>query len=711
MSERITYRREKLRNYSALEGLNGFLERISENAGYFDIISATERRCYNIVVRFLPYLSIVSNNALLLMYREIADSYEKTGELPKVLIIDDIMIHGRGLSKFLYQFETVIIEELKRRNQIRTQEDYLRFSMHFTKAVTIYIYAKNSGTLLLAPRFLSRISPWKEMNDGNLRNLSMQLSDCLSRWDIANTSYAYSIRSKRLADDINALFDKAFDRNDDRLFDVLTRVYEDSQCSNVNLSEKWIPVVWKHNNERMYLFIRLYGKNCIERISTIRYFPDRQYRTEPLITSYTILGDISIDTLDSVCRKCAEALPQYIFLRKILLENNERLRDVKGQLLNTLLDIVNFGEFCETTFHVAYSFESQFMDDLNKIARNYSISPYFFEELKAIASSQHSQVALRDVFALHLYKSIMTLIDVDITHSNRLRLSANDYEKLNRRIDTYTGRSVYFLGAEAEKRALIAEWNPNAFWGDEYNKPNFSSFQLKSDKLSEDNTYSEATPATTNMEAEYDSDNKTTHSAWDRLDLSHGVLPMRICAKDMARLFEKKFVPDSLYCFIASFITVMDNAYISVRQWIEDDKLVSMVKAGEMAVFHVPSRLSLFIPAFVEIEEKYYGNSLKLVEEILNFVEKHIKTEQALKNIIMLVSAKEGEPLTRVEKVINASILRTLGEKERFKADLITFYKIGHTFRSWNFLNITSQNDRMLATFQAILADLARRVK
>lgn len=68
-----------MHNYAAVANLDDFLDKIVDNASQFSIISASERRCYNIMARFLPSLNIISNNALLLMYKEFAQYYIETG--------------------------------------------------------------------------------------------------------------------------------------------------------------------------------------------------------------------------------------------------------------------------------------------------------------------------------------------------------------------------------------------------------------------------------------------------------------------------------------------------------------------------------------------------------------------------------------------------------------------------------------------------------
>ena len=679
MSERIAYGRKKLHNYSALDGLNNFLQKIVDNVEHFDFVSATERRCYNIVVRFLPFLNIISNNALLLMYQKMADRYEQTGELPKILIIDDIMIHGRGLSRFLYQFEAVIIEELEHRGHLNAPEDYLYFRMQFTKAVTIYIYAKNSGALLLAPRFLPRIEPWEEMYVGKLRNLSMQLQDCLSRWDIANTSYAYSVRSVELANDYESMFIKHIRNSNVQLnTHKMTKVISKGACKE--WSTPWVPISWRYNSEDFFLYFKLSGNGMITKISTVRLVPKRANKKKPLITSYTILGDITRDTLDNVCRECAEVLTHCRLLRTILLEKNERLKDIKAQLLCTLLSIVDFDDFCCSVLKNSYKIDISALDDLRKIARNYSGSPLLFHDLKTIVCSSVLQEALRKVFAEYLSTNVAPLIDTDISTLNNQEFKVEDTIENIQSINNEMLRLIYQLGADAEEAAFYTSVDLDRFHTYEYSKSAFMN-------------------------------NK-------QLGLSHGILPLRLCVKEMFGSKDKgEFSLYRIFEYFASFVCVMDNGVISVRQALEkfDDSgetiSNSVVKAGEMAVFFVPQRFGLFIPAFAEIEEKYYGNSNKQFEAISSFVCKYLKSKEILGNIITLIAEKEDQSLALVKHTITTLVTNAFGDEKHFKDDLQLFFRIGHSFTSWNFLNLTHQDSDILSAFQIILTDLAKRIK
>ena len=57
---------------------------------------------------------IMSNTALLLCAEEIADRYRLTGHFPRIIIADDLLIHGRGIMKLIDNLECLLVEFLKK---------------------------------------------------------------------------------------------------------------------------------------------------------------------------------------------------------------------------------------------------------------------------------------------------------------------------------------------------------------------------------------------------------------------------------------------------------------------------------------------------------------------------------------------------------------------------------------------------------------------
>lgn len=644
----------KLHDYAALDTLDNYLLKIEMIAADYDVVSAAERRCYNIVSYFLPHINIVSNNALLLMYKEFAQSYMECGRLPKALICDDLAIHGRGLSKFLYQFESLIIDELVSNKCLNTSDDYLRFHMLFTNSITIYIYGKSAAPLLFHERYLSRIQCEKVLYPGRLRDLSMQLSDFLRRLKIANTAFAYSYRSNVLKD-------------------VLIGYCKHGDKSSKEDGYKWRFIEWDYNNERMYLAVRFHGKEKIESISTIRYFPAREPMGASIITSYSILGSITEDTLNIVCNSCAEVLSRDGCgnLASILLERSKVLRSAREQLLSTLLSVLDFVDFCSYVSVNPYEISKDFSaGDLLKIARNYSRQEQVFEELKTVAFSVNLQENIRKVFAEKLYVSISPLIDIDISECEEAKLTPAELERSYRQINDIVANEVYAIGASAEMEA--ARYNDNLV---QFQVEDYQSVKSVNPKSYRD-----------------------------------GVVPFTMFSDRFMKALKKKEERSTgfyVYCYVASLIAMMDYGVMGLRiaatQYHEPIQMTTIVKAGEMATFYIPRKYALFIPAFAAVEENNYGKSAVLEEMVLSFIERHLKNFDAHSELL--------DPMPAYYRYkVEAKIGALFGESqyENYEQDIKTLYRCGQSFRGWNFPNLTHQDNLMYYYLQQKLIVLAQ---
>ena len=80
-------------------------------------------RCLNLMYTFYqieyPNLSenigkvFYSDTALLANAKEIADDYKKYNFFPEIIIVDDILVHGRTISAFIAKFTKLVYDFLK----------------------------------------------------------------------------------------------------------------------------------------------------------------------------------------------------------------------------------------------------------------------------------------------------------------------------------------------------------------------------------------------------------------------------------------------------------------------------------------------------------------------------------------------------------------------------------------------------------------------
>ena len=163
--------------YTQMNKFLVFIDHIKQMASEYDYVCARERRCFNLVARFLPEVDMISTRALTLKYAEIADYYRENGRFPRILILDDLMIHGRGIAKLLQQLEDMLVIKLLDMGVLKKSENY-RYMVYrdLADAVTIYVYARNAGVIFLADAYRERIRAVKKLYADEMRDLSLQLS-------------------------------------------------------------------------------------------------------------------------------------------------------------------------------------------------------------------------------------------------------------------------------------------------------------------------------------------------------------------------------------------------------------------------------------------------------------------------------------------------------------------------------------------------------
>ena len=642
-------RRAYLLSYSLTDELQDFFEAINSVAEHYWFVSATERRCLNLVSRFLPRLNnLVSNSGLLLQYKKLADYYVKHSYFPPILIVDDIMVHGRGIAKLLQQLEKLLYDELVSRGYLAQVEDRNDFRRMFTHAVDIYIYAKNTEEILLEDRFLLKVTSWKDLNPCELHDLSLQLSDSLTRWEVANTSFVLSVRNKAVTDDL--------------LVRYISDVYY-SKDTEIRKRNPWVRIPWRYCNEDMILYICLQGSTHVNRISTVRLFPQRGKKASPQLTSFTILGDISAETLHKYCFAIKSILKKDSFpeLYSILSEaDTPVLQQSKGQLISFIWSMLDLFNFFDTVMpdQKLYEILPSLSSDINKIACNFGHKLVLQSELAAILYSNIRgrlmevmyPIANSDASPIQALYPYIHLTDYDYMVTE----NAN-YEHYNTSVESI----FYHVGIEAENHAFIHSHKRYLFQPERYQNYGSEASQNSADGVI---------------------------SFSDFINRVKG-----ICN-----------IADCLYQYLAAYIALMDNGIMGVRLFYRqsDDKLITLSKAGEMATFYYPRRFAIFIPAFSRIERRSYRIGLSAQDAILKFFDDCLEQRSS-----------DYETYFQSDTSIAAwhDFIAKLPSKEELKDTIHCMYNCGQRFREWDFENLTYQETELARLYQWFLEKRAMK--
>lgn len=401
--------------YGLVAKLKDFFDEVDEISDRYTYISATERRCFNLASRLMKGSSrerLVSNCGLLLQHRELARAYISNGSFPRILILDDLLIHGRGLGKFLRKLEYTLEVDLLNMTESLDMSDFRR---QLIQSIDIFVFARCWRPLLLDERYLDRLRPFLELSSNEMHDLSLQLTDALTRFEVANTCFVYSRTM------------------DPGLF--------------ISQPKNWHKVLWTYDQEPMELYVRFCGEG---RVSTIRSFPNRYSDWDaPLFTSFTLLGNLSSTSLELCVLKLREIFEESGIacgqLCDLLCDENPQVRSSKTQLIYFICSVIDLSEFFRETGQI---FSPAGRDDLEKISRNFGLCRTIQPELRAILESEPVLCRIKET----LYPILDQVLEPLGFHKDQIEVGT-DAGKVNECI-----RDLFYeIGIQSEKLAVKHE--------------------------------------------------------------------------------------------------------------------------------------------------------------------------------------------------------------------------------------------------------------
>lgn len=631
--------------YTQMNEFLVFIDHIKQMASEYDYVCARERRCFNLVARFLPEVDMISTRALTLKYAEIADYYRENGRFPRILILDDLMIHGRSIAKLLQQLEDMLVIKLLNMGVLKRSDNY-RYTVYrdLADAVTIYVYARNAGVIFLADGYQERILAVKKLYADEMRDLSLQLSRKMGQWDIANTSYVYSVRSEVITDCL-------LEQKDGRIG-----------------SSKWVRKIWSYGGEEMVLYVRLHGRKTVNRVDTIRFFPGRCSDEEPwrdplpLLTSFSFFGDLQESALRSLFERVSCILQKagLYNLADILKEDpNEQINFIllqtQIQLISFILSVAMLLDFCMDVIPQDRFDDIMMQGDIWKISRNFGrladIRPELMQLRKKVLRNE-----LKDTILRVIDEDAEELIQVNpLDALEQLESNCNPTRAHMAFVNNEVRRAIYHVGMTSERKAYEQSAHPYRFMPEEYQE----------------------------------------HPGRD------GVI-------SLSELAEKKqfgACAESVFSYLASFVAMMDSCAVSVRTKAilgrnGERKVCTLAKAGEMASFYLPEKVAMFIPVFAVLELNTFGPPSTRKRNLRHYLNKVIKGyfSQDCAGLHKLLG-DENQVVAVKKAATDALGLQqkdgAIVPSEELLREIDMFYDGGHSFYGWNFRNLTTMLGRV----------------
>lgn len=128
----------------------------------------------------------LTDAALFLRCGELAASYRRRGVFPRILLCDDVMIHGRSMNHIIEG----LLQELYRLLEGEFERNEIKMAL--VKAVSIHVYTRTTDHLLLIGSYTWKLHCTRKESPNFWHQLSNDISSLIFRSDLTNACYIYT---------------------------------------------------------------------------------------------------------------------------------------------------------------------------------------------------------------------------------------------------------------------------------------------------------------------------------------------------------------------------------------------------------------------------------------------------------------------------------------------------------------------------------------
>lgn len=279
--------------------IENFFEEVWHSDATYKVFLA--RRCLNLMYLFYKcrengdnsYIrsDLYSDSSLLANVPEIADIYMAFGMIPQILLVDDVLIHGRSINTFIDSFVSSILSYCEKCGKIYKRSEV---EQAVQDSLKIKVLVQNDHYLLVNRSFINSIEYCKKWSPANWHGLSSRITQLVSDGFFSNTSYTLSLYEHK-KEDLHRFFEEAAEK----------KGFVKSEWSRGLRRDVWIRPLKNSSSDIMALYTVRFVQNAI----------DKKYRITPFVI-----------TSDMVCKKGS-----FPFGDDLLIENyKSKYVDIAG---------------------------------------------------------------------------------------------------------------------------------------------------------------------------------------------------------------------------------------------------------------------------------------------------------------------------------------------------------------------------------------------
>lgn len=427
-------------------GLRKFFSHVWKSDHEYIVIFA--RRCYALHDIFMQTIQgetalspdeitarVISNNAFLLYASEFATRYKETGAFPRVILVDDLLLYGRGMARHLFKFERLIIDEMESRYGL---SDGARHSLHhdLIKAISIYVYAMNPEPVFIEGLYCRDIFAETQRPPRMLKELSQKISCFIQKANEPNTSYRFSIKIPH-----DAKLELTKEANWHTIpwhyRGVKRTVYFPCKADY----SKFIPAVYTHGSDSFNSNGSLW------------------------LTGFAVGGDIHRSDFDIICDSIKSELQNvspngFSWLCKLLNSKQNDLQAQRTQLVSFILSLVAVHEFYkDCNINGLKKHQKINKSNAKHIAANFGRYCDVWEDIEALCTNE----ILLDVLQSKLFTQFNQVAE-PIAHYTPNQTATSDTSKKDIKIiNEITEDIIYHAGTQSDIDAYEISCNRKIF--------------------------------------------------------------------------------------------------------------------------------------------------------------------------------------------------------------------------------------------------------
>lgn len=420
---------------------------------YADIPNKQRPECYQQYdlkkLEFVANRYFITDFALISIGEEIGKYYLSKRVMPKIILCDELLIHGRALNSIFCKLEEQVIRGL---DDFQEGGEALRASIlaQLVDNTELFIYAQNKQTLLLYPRYHRKLRSYKICEKTEWRALSKKLSIAVAEANTCNAAYSWCVRVPRKSPQYSRLKKAILDQPDERITATSACIIPDAHFRQVNY---------------LYFYPDI---NSPKIIGTVRV-KENDTTNDLMVVSFPLIGDISHKTQCDLYRSLRETLcdnnrslfweqnDSFGYPKRQSISSSNRLSEINSLLLGMLLlsrwmESVsplsdNCSGFVPDVRHMGANFTSfgNIVDRNSEIAKN---------EIQKLFCAGISKSAAKGVFSI--LDNVAPIWDEEFYRNPNANYDLNrDRDSLNL-IDRIIEDCVSSMGISAETRAYRA---------------------------------------------------------------------------------------------------------------------------------------------------------------------------------------------------------------------------------------------------------------